>query len=166
MGIVTWVVCIGAGVNLALWAVLWRKVDELPAVFLALARRERAEGEARALTVLQEMAAAKVGSIVLSLRSLEEQQIERNRDERAATELRARVAERRAAEVVPAVGVAAELVRELRSLVDVLLVRTALTRDAAGEQPTLLVDREALDSGLALHAPARPPANDQGGDAP
>lgn len=134
MGIVLVVVCLGAGLNLALWAALWRKVDNLPAAFLALTRRERANGEAHALTVLQEMAAGKVAAITLSLRSLEEQHIERNRNERAEAELRARVAERRASEAVPLLGTAAELARELRRTLDEL----RRTLDGLGELLTIL----------------------------
>ena len=148
MGIVIAIVCLGAGLNLVLWAVLRRKIDELPAAFLALARRERAEGEARALTALQEMAAARVGAITLSLHALEEQQIERNRDERAAAEVRARVAERRAAEVVPPLGAASELVREARSLVDALLVHAPVA-----EEP----DRRAPDAAPRAHGVGLPP---------
>ena len=158
MGIVIVIVCLGAGLNLALWAVLFRKVDDLPAAFLALARRERAEGEARALTALQEMAAARVGAITLSLQSLEEQQIERNRDERAAAEVRARVAERRVAEMVPALGAATELVREARSLVDALSDHVAVTEDPPDGRPTPVPEHTA--SGPALRS-TRPPPDDR-----
>ncbi len=120
MGLVILFVGAGAALNLALWVALWRKVDELPAAFLALARRERADAEARALTVLQEMAAARVTSITLSLQSLEEQHIERNRNERAEAEVRARVAERRAHDTGTALAPAGALVRELRATLDAL----------------------------------------------
>jgi small-conductance mechanosensitive channel len=118
MEIVIVIVCVGTGLNLALWGALCRRLDRLPAAFLARARRERREGEARALAVLQEEAAAKVGAITTSLRALEEQHEARSRDERAAAELRARVAERRAQEAAPALVPAVELVRELRAMID------------------------------------------------
>ena len=131
MGIVIVFVCLGAGLNLALWAVLWRKVDDLPAAFLALARRERAEGEARALTVLQEMAAARVGAITFSLRALEEQH-DRAQPRRARRGGAARPRGRAArAEAAPVLGAASELVRELRRTLDELRRTLEGTRRAS-----------------------------------
>ena len=149
MGLVILFVCLGAALNLALWATLWRSVAGLPAAFLALARRERAEGEARALTVLEEMAARRVGAITSSLQALEEQQIERNRNEIAAAEVRARVAERRATDAAPVLGAASELVRELRRTLD------ELGRTLEGLGGLLSVVQVASDMALAA-APATP----------
>jgi hypothetical protein len=148
MGLVILFVCLGAALNLALGAALWRSVAGLPAAFLALARRERAEGEARALTVLEEMAARRVGAITSSLQALEEQQIERNRNEIAAAEVRARVAERRATDTAPVLAAASELVRELRRTLD------ELGRTLEGLGGLLAVVQVASD--MAHAAPATP----------
>ena len=156
------VVFLCAGLNLVLWGALYRKLAGLPGAFLAQARRERTEGEARAMAVLQETAAAKVGSITLSLRSLEEQTLARHRDERAAVELRARVAERRGSETLPALGAAQDLVRELRSVLDTLLGSAAETHEPAADRITPLLESEALAPRLAI---LRPPAPARKGGA-
>jgi hypothetical protein len=57
----------------------------------------------------------------MSLRALEEQAAARHRDEVAAVEVRARVAERRASETLPALGAALDLVHELRSMLDAMI---------------------------------------------
>jgi len=162
MGIVVVIVCLGAGLNLALWAVLWRKVDDLPAAFLALARRERAEGEARALAALQELAAGRVTSITLSLQSLEEQQIERNREERAAAEMRARVAERRALDAMPLLGTATDLLREARALVEALHEQLSAAEERRGGRPTPLPEHTASGPRLVAHPPASEAATEGG----
>ena len=147
------VVCLCAGLNLALWGALYHKLAGLPAAFLAQARRDRSEAEGRAMVVLQEAAASKVGGITLALRALEEQTLARHRDERAAAELRARVAERRASEALPALGAAQDLVRELRSVLDTLLGVTAETHEPAADRVTPLLESDAPAPRLAIRPP-------------
>jgi hypothetical protein len=151
------VVCVGAGFNLALWGALCRKLAGLPAAFRAQVRRERSEGEGRAMAVLQEAAAAKVGSITLALRALEERAVARHRDEVAALEVRARVAERRALEVVPPLGAAVELVRALRSALDALSGLVTEPREPTAEHPadrvTPVLDSDVHHPHAALPLP-------------
>jgi hypothetical protein len=151
MEIVIAIVCVSAGLNLALWGALWNKLAGLPAAIQAEVRRERREGEARALTVLQEAAAARVGSITLALRSLEEQESARHRAELGAAETRARVAERRVSEVLPALGAASDLVRELRALLD-------WVRDAEAEEETVVISADRGASAVAAVAASPRPA--------
>jgi hypothetical protein len=151
MEIVIAIVCVGAGLNLALWGALWNKLAGLPAAIQAEMRRERREGEARALTVLQEAAAAKVGSITLALRSLEEQESARHRAELGAAELRARLAERRAAEVAPVLGAASDLVRDLRTLLD-------RVQDPDTEDETVVIAVDRGGAGSAAVGPSPRPA--------
>ena len=116
MGTVIVIVCLGAALNLALFVALHRRLDALPARVLALAKAERAEGEARALASLGEAASAKVATITLSLRGYEEQIADRAREALAAAEIRARLAERRSNDAATALGAASQLVRELRRM--------------------------------------------------
>jgi hypothetical protein len=120
-------VCVGAGMCLALWAVIYRKVAELPRTVWEIVRQERAAETARAQAALQEVAALKVGAIVRSLRDHEEQSAAGLRAQIADAENRARVIERRASDAGVALSTASELVRESRGLRDDLrgLVLTA-----------------------------------------
>jgi hypothetical protein len=70
MGTVIVIVCLVAALDLALFVTLYRRLDALPARVLALAKAERAEGEARALNSLGEAASAKVATITLSQKHL------------------------------------------------------------------------------------------------
>jgi hypothetical protein len=116
MGTVIVIVCLVAALDLALFVTLYRRLDALPARVLALAKAERAEGEARALNSLGEAASAKVATITLSLRRYEEQLADRAREALAAAEIRARLSERRSMDAATALGSASQLVRELRRM--------------------------------------------------
>lgn len=115
------VVCLSAALNLALWAALYRKLDRFPAALRAQVRRERAEAQAEAMTVLQAAAALKVGAITAALRAREEEAATLYRDEVAAADLRTRIAERRAADAAPMLRTASELLRQLRELLNPLV---------------------------------------------
>jgi ferredoxin len=112
--------CIGAGVCLALWAVVYRKVAATPRTVWEIVRQERAAEVPRAQSALQEAAAVRVGAIVKSLRDHEDQVAASYRAQLADAENRARVIERRASDAGVALGAASELVREVRSLRDEL----------------------------------------------
>ena len=120
MDIVIVLVCmaVGAGVNLVLWVALCRRLDRLPPRIVNLAARERADGERKAMTVLQEMAAVRVGAIVRSLRDHEEALANAWRVQIGEAQVRARVAEREASAAGVALSTAVVLVRDLRGLVD------------------------------------------------
>src|SRR5258708_5972917 len=98
MGTMIVIVCVGTGLNLALWATLHLRLDGLPLRIWSVAKRDRAEGDKRALTLLQEGTAAKVGAIVHSLREHEEHVADAFRAQVAEAEIRARVSERRSSE--------------------------------------------------------------------
>jgi hypothetical protein len=83
-----------------------------------LAARQRADGEREGMTVLQEMAAVRVGALVMSLRQHEEAVAAGWRAQVAEAQVRARVAERESSEAGVALSTAVVLVRELRRLVD------------------------------------------------
>jgi hypothetical protein len=117
MGIVILIVCVSAGLNLALWGALYRLVDGLPLRLALLLKERRAADEAHALAVLEAAASAKVHAQTLSLRAHDEELAQRHRDAVAAAELRAHVAERRSAGAVSALDAASALVRELRAIV-------------------------------------------------
>lgn len=105
---VTVILCAGLAVALALLVAILLKVATLPGALRAQARRDRAEGraegQAEAFTALQEAAAAKVGGIVVAIQAYEERSASLVRDELAASEVRARVSERRAADTMPLLG--------------------------------------------------------------
>ena len=74
MDIVVVFVCMSIGMVLilVLGLALYLRLDGLPSRVVNLAARERADGERKAMTVLQESAAVRVGAIVKSLRDHEE----------------------------------------------------------------------------------------------
>ncbi len=149
----------GPVLALLLLIAIHHRLAILPTALSIVARRERIDGEARAMTALQEAAAAKVGPITTSLRALAEQSEARNRDAVAAAELRARVAERRASEAASALGAASELVRELRMTLDGLGdLRATLAR--MGEPPTVASPRvtPVPDSGARKTVEVEPQA--------
>jgi hypothetical protein len=124
-------VCVGAGVGLVLWAVLHRKVAEVPRVVWEIVRQERAAEAARVQAAWQEATALKVGAIVRSLREHEEQSAAGLRAQIADAENRARVTERRASDAGVALSTASELVRESRALRDELRALVAMASPPA-----------------------------------
>ena len=126
-------VCVGAGVCLASWAVIYLKLAALPRTVWEIVRQERAAETARAQTAVQEAAAIRVGAIVRSLRDHEDQSAAGYRAQIADAENRARVTERRASDAAVALSTASELVRESRALRDDL---RALVAPPAGPAPS------------------------------
>ena len=114
MGTMIVIVCVSACLNLALWAALFRRLDGLPLRIWSMAKKDRADGESYALTLLQERTAARVGAIVSLLRTHEEHVADAFRAQVAEAEIRARISERRSSEAGVALSVASGLVRELR----------------------------------------------------
>jgi len=113
-------VLFGAGLVLALALLIAinHKLAHLAPRLWAIARDEHARDDARAMAVLEEAAASKVGVITTSLRQYEEQVAESFRAQVAEAQNRARMVERRSDEAGVALSAAAELVRELRALLD------------------------------------------------
>jgi len=131
---VTGILCGGLALVVVLLVAIYRRLGALPIALRAQVKRERAVGQAQALTALQEAAAAKVGPITASIRAYEEGAATRYREEVAAAEVRARMAERRASNAVPVLGAASELVRDLRRTLDDVLAlgpQVAARRSAA-----------------------------------
>src|SRR5262245_1107083 len=120
-------------VVVVLLAVIVFGLRSLSSRLAARARRERPQAQAEGVRALQGAAAAAVGPVTASLKQLEEQMETRHRDELAAVELRARVAQRRAAETVPLLTAATETVREMRAAVDGL---AAVVGRLGGSQPS------------------------------
>jgi hypothetical protein len=143
-------VCVGAGVCLALWAVIYRKVAQMPRVVWEIVRQERDAEAARAQTALQEAAAIKVGAIVRSLREHEEHSAASFRAQIAHAENRAAVIERRASDVGVALITASNLVRECRTLRDDL-------RDQGATAPRSTVAGAAGDARETVEMPRPAP---------
>jgi hypothetical protein len=120
MGIVIVIVCLGAGLNLALWGLMFVRVDGLPVRVGQLVQRNRVADETRALEVLQAAAGARVGGIVIALQTHQEQLSSLVRAQVADAEVRARVSERRSSDAGVALSAASALVHELRGLLDEL----------------------------------------------
>jgi hypothetical protein len=120
MEIVIVVVCvsIGVGLILVLGVALYRQLDELPSRIVNLVARARSDGERKAMTILQEAAAVRVGAIVRSLRQHEEEVAAGWRAQVVEAQVRARIVERQSSEAGVALSTAVVLVRELRRLVD------------------------------------------------
>jgi hypothetical protein len=135
MGIVILLLCLSAGLNLALWGALYRAVDGLPFRIFNLARKERAADEALALTVLQEAAAAKVGPLVQGIRAYHDQLDAGLRAQIAEAEVRARVTERRSSDAGVALSTASALVCDLRELLGLAHRRPSLPAPAGAEAP-------------------------------
>jgi hypothetical protein len=122
---------------LALLAAILRKLDGLPPRVWGIAQRERAREESTALEVLTDSTRARVTTIVAGLRAYEEQVAASWRDQIASGETRARVAERRAADVGVALSAATDLVREARELRDALELLVVRGRDRDRASPRL-----------------------------
>jgi hypothetical protein len=134
-------VYIAAGVALALvlalLAAILRKLNGLPPRVWGIAQRERAREESTALEVLTDSTRTRVTAAVASLRAYEEQVAASWREQVASGETRARVAERRAADVGVALSAATDLVREARELRDALELLVARGRDRDRASPRL-----------------------------
>jgi hypothetical protein len=128
-------VCVGAGVCLALWAVIYLKVAATPRTVWEIVRQERAAETPRAQAALQEAVAIRAGVSLRALRDHEEQIAAGLRAQIADAENRARVTERRASDAAVALSAASELVREVRSLRDELRALILLSAAAAPPAP-------------------------------
>jgi hypothetical protein len=148
--------CVVLALNLALWAALFSKLNELPRSLGHLAERHDAEGERRGLTALQEAVASRVGMIVRALRNYEEQVAAGYRTQVADAEIRARLAERQASEAGVALEAASVLVRELRQVLD---VESRGARAPSRSAPTLPEGRETVAMEPADIDTARKPGN-------
>ena len=144
MDIVIVLVCmaVGAGVNLVLWVALCRRLDRLPPRIVNLAARERADGERKAMTVLQEMAAVRIGAIVKTLSDHEEALANAWRVQIGEAQVRARVVEREASAAGVALSTAVVLVRDLRGLLD---RETGDTRAPSWSAPSVTEGRAAIE---------------------
>jgi hypothetical protein len=123
---------------LALLAAILRKLDNLPPRVWGIAQRERARDETTALEVLTDATRAKVTTIVAGLRGYEEAVAASWRDQLATAETRARVAERRAADVGVALSAATDLVREARELRDAMELLLVRARERDRPSPRTL----------------------------
>jgi hypothetical protein len=132
MGTMIVIVCVGTGLNLALWAGLYLRLDGMPLRIWGMARKERAEGDSRDAIALQEAAAAKVGAIVNALRAYQEEVAKAYRAQLAEADVRTRICERRSSEAGVALSGATVLVRELRGILDRVAVPSE-TIDAGGK---------------------------------
>jgi hypothetical protein len=118
MGTMIVIVFVSTGLNLALWAALYLRVDGLPLRIWSMAKKERAESDTRSATALQEAAAGKVGAIVNALRAYQEEVAKAYRAQIGEADLRTRICERRSSEAGVALSAATVLVRELRAILD------------------------------------------------
>jgi hypothetical protein len=165
-------VCVGAGVCLTLWGVIYLKLAAIPRTVWEIVRQERAAETTRAQTALQEAAAVRVGAVVRSLRVYEEQVAAAYRVQIADAENRARVTERRSSEAGVALGAASELVRESRALRDdlralVAAVPALAASPAPGEElETLEVPRLAPEGATPVSRERRSPRGTAEGLAP
>jgi hypothetical protein len=168
MGIVIVVVCVGTGINLALWGALYAKLDGLPLRIWSMAKKERTDGEGAALTLSQERTAAKVGAIVKSLREYEEHVAASFRAQVAEAQVRARIAERQSSEAGVALSAASALVRDLRGLVDSergLHRSTLRSLSASGDDaPITPPSTRAGDDGRRTSSRPPPPVQCLGGE--
>jgi hypothetical protein len=154
----------GLAIALALLVAILLKVATLPAALQAQGRRERSEGRAEGMQFLQEVAATKVGLITLSLRDHDALAAERHLDEITAADVRARLADARATNIVSALATASELARELRPTLAALhelpgLVAELRALHAAQAAPPAAPEPPAPDSGGRNTVKARPPAS-------
>jgi len=132
-------VLFGAGlvIALALLIAINHKLAHLAPRLWAMMREEHARADGRAMTVLQEAAAMRVGLITTSLRQYEKQVAEAFRAHVAESQNRARIVERRSDDAGVALAAASELVRDLRALLDGLGVvhgRSAVRADAERDE--------------------------------
>ena len=150
----------GLALALALLIAIHRKLDGLPPRLWAIAKRERAADEARALTALTEATAAKVGTITLGLRHHEEQLAASLRAQIAEAETRARVAERRSSEAGVALHAATDLVRALRSLCGEMEAVIACAHDATRARAAPALRDPPLDERPTMEITPRAPAEE------
>jgi hypothetical protein len=146
MGIVIVVVCVGAGLNLALWASFYMRLDSLPRRIWGMLTKDRTEGDSHALMLLEERAAVKVGTIVASLREHEAHVAEGYRAQVAEAQVRARIAERQSSDAGVALSAASALVRELRALRDDTLVSPPAALAATEGRSTVVIEPRAVDT--------------------
>jgi hypothetical protein len=143
MGVVTALI-------LVLGLALCRRLDGLPSRIVNLAARERADGERKAMTVLQETAAARVGVLVKSLRDHEEALANAWRIQIGDAQVRARVVEREASAAGVALSTAVVLVRDLRGLLDRQIADAYAPSQPAPTvtegRATIEIEPEALDT--------------------
>jgi hypothetical protein len=152
----TAVLCAGLTLALALLMAIYRRIDGVPARVRTRSQDERAQDEAHAMRVLQEAAASRASALVLGLRSYHEQLEGRLRAEVAASELHARVVERRSADAAASIGAvldaATELLRQLRALVD---RQSALSPEAgAASAPAVATAKKERQTIEILQDPA------------
>jgi hypothetical protein len=162
MGTMIVIVCVSAGLNLALWGALYVRLDGLPLRLWSLAKKERSEDDEAALTLLQERAAAKAGAIVESLRDYDEQVAASFRAQVAEAQVRARIAERQSSEAGVALSAASALVRELRWLLD----RERVVPGSASQSTPAAPEGRATipPAAIADDAPVTPPSTRPGDD--
>ena len=150
MEIVIVIVCLSAGLNLALWGTLHRKVDRLPGTLWKLVQRDRAADQKHALDVLQEAAASRVGGLVVGLKTYHDDLGVILQQQIAEAEVRARISERRSSEAGVALSTAVVLVRELRRLVngdgDGALAPLRPAPTVAEGRATIALEPEAMDT--------------------
>ncbi len=124
--------CAALALALLLLGALYRRVQQIPARVRVLVSEERAQ----ALTALEEATAQRVGTITLALRHHQQDLEARLRAEIAASDARARLAERRAQDTATGLEAATGLVRELRTLIEVLGVLRPAESTAPAEAST------------------------------
>lgn len=112
------IVCIGVGLCLSLQIAILRRLHGLPERVWAILREERARGEARDVTALEEAAIRRVDRITASLERYEERAAAAVRAQVADAEARARDAARDAFDTHTALLAAARLVDELSVMVN------------------------------------------------
>jgi hypothetical protein len=110
----------GLAVALVLLVALHRRLSGLPLAVWTLARKEREAEAPKALDAMKESVATKAGAAVVAIRQYEEGIAASFRSQVAEAEMRARMGERRAAETHAALQAALALVRELRSVLEVV----------------------------------------------
>ena len=150
----------GLALALALLIAIHHKLDGLPPRLWAIAKRERAADEARALTALTEATAARVGTITLGLRHHEEHLAASVRAQIAEAETRARVVERRSSDAGVALHAATDLVRALRSLCEEMEALIACGHDAARARAAPALRDPPLDERPTMELSPRAPAEE------
>jgi hypothetical protein len=143
------IACLSTALNLAMWGAFYLRLRGLPLDVWKVAQRDRAGDEKRALDVLQEAAASRIGGLVIAIKTYHDQLACLVRAQLAEAEVRARVSERRSSEASIALDAASVLVRDLRTLAEDLPSR---------------FDRRAMRVGIAIGESAvrrdeRAPAN-------
>jgi hypothetical protein len=126
---------LGLVVMPVLLVALYRRLGDLPLSVWAVAQRERARSEPRALDAMAEAVAAKSGQALIVIQAYQEQIAESLRAQIADAETRARVAERRAADAGTALSAAADLVRELHRSLEAARILTRELRELRTVSP-------------------------------